>query len=1554
MKIKTLSALLLGSMSFASSADVFISEYIEGSSNNKAVEIYNNSGTAVELGNYQLLIYANGGENAGTTINLSGSLDAYSTYVIADNDSADAILTQAQILSNSSFYNGDDYLELVVQDDAGNRVVLDTVGQYLVDPGSAYSTTVEGVFYSTQNRTLVRRSNITMGDTDGTNEFDPSVEWDVFPQDDFSNLGSHSTVDSPDGGSDGNSEGGSEGGSDSGSEGSDNNDGSVSGDVCTGCPDLFQFKDPATFDASVYYASVNALISSGSATPAQIKAALSEVISTDITRLSYSEVWTAMTVTDEDPSNRDNVILLYSGRSIPKASNGSGSVASSDGDNWNREHTWAKSHGFPDQNDEPYTDIHHLRPTDISVNAARGNLDFDESDAPLTEAQITRESDPELRAAILAATAANFVDADSFEPRAEVKGDVARMMLYMDTRYEAGGSYTDLVLVNRITSTGTPTLGKLCTLLNWHYGDPVSDFELNRNERIYQYQGNRNPFIDNPQLVDEIYSLETCSDVTDGGDTGGSDNGDGSDNGGSDNGDGSDNGSGEETDNGNSSNAPMLISAIFDATLPGGVPKGIEVFVTQDIPDLSVCGIDRGSNGNLPDGSVYSIDIGGDNSAKQGDFLYFASDIENFSAYFGFAPNGVTGELNNNGDDVVQLVCNGSVADTYGVPGVDGSGEVWEYTDGFAYRVNDSSPSATFDSAQWSISGRDALDNITANDLIPLASFTRTAGGLIISEYVEGSSFNKILEIANLTGSDVDLSEYSIRVYANGNPAITGESQLEGILAANSVFVISNPVADIAGTDVVDMVSSILSFNGDDAVALADANGNIDVIGQIGVRTVWGSGDIRTQNDTIRRKLSVTVGDSDGSDEFDPAVEWDGFPQNDTSDIGFYAGFPDGGNGDGGDGSGEQTDEELLGFCFDDATRIHAVQGEGESSPLIGQQVVVEGVVTLVTPSLNGFFMQEEDTDVDNNPLTSEGVFVFTSFEGVELQSGDVIRVLGTVDENFDRTQINATLLSASCTSDLASASEVTLPLGPEESLESVENMLITSAQEWFVTDLSNYGRFGELALSSEVKYSPTHLFAADSAEAAELNDKNQRNRIVLDDLLNGTAQELVYPVGGFDASNPVRIGDSFVSVTGVLDYGFNNYRIRPVDSLTLEQNNPRQEAPELEEGNLKVASFNVLNLFNGDGTGNGFPTARGAGTFEEYQLQLQKITNAIIAIDADVIGLMEIENDGFDELSSIAQLVDNINSTLGGDVYSFVNAGEPQGTDEISVGLLYKTSTVSLDGALKVLTSDNSILDENGAPLFDTSLNRPSFAQAFTLNESDKAFVVNVNHLKSKGFSSRCNQPNDSDTLAGNCNVTRDRAAQALNVWLAEQYQDTPIMIIGDLNAYAKEDPIQTLLNAGFKDVARELDGPLAYSYRFAGQLGSLDYALANEAAFELVVDVTEWHINADEYAGLDYSLGFPRSSADKPASFLSENVYRSSDHDPVIVSLLLEADPAIFGDVNADGVVNFRDYIEIIRAFGAREGSGRYNAAADLDNSGRISFRDVYIWWLAYLFNR
>jgi len=213
----------------------------------------------------------------------------------------------------------------------------------------------------------------------------------------------------------------------------------------------------------------------------ELRAALNEIID-DHTTLSYSEVWDALKETDEDPDNPSNVIELYTRRSISKDANGG------DLGDWNREHTWAKSHGDFGTAEGPGTDLHHLRPSDVQVNSIRGNKDFDEGGSAVS------------------GCAGCLTDGDSFEPTDEVKGDVARMMFYMAIRYEGDDQYVDLELNESTSNQSQPFLGKLSVLKAWHEADPVSASETRRNDIIYtDYQHNRNPFIDHPEWVEAIW-----------------------------------------------------------------------------------------------------------------------------------------------------------------------------------------------------------------------------------------------------------------------------------------------------------------------------------------------------------------------------------------------------------------------------------------------------------------------------------------------------------------------------------------------------------------------------------------------------------------------------------------------------------------------------------------------------------------------------------------------------------------------------------------------------------------------------------------------------------------------------------------------------------------------------------------------------------------------------------------------------------------------------------------------------------------------------------------
>ncbi|MGW1707944.1 endonuclease I family protein [Streptomyces sp. NPDC002206] len=216
-------------------------------------------------------------------------------------------------------------------------------------------------------------------------------------------------------------------------------------------------------------------------TGTQLKSALHSIISVQ-TKISYSQVWDALKNTDQDPANSSDVILLYTGRSEPKSDNG-GAVGQ-----WNREHVWAKSHGDFGTSTGPGTDIHHLRPEDVTVNSIRGNKDFDNGGTAVSGA------------------AGNYTDSDSFEPRDAVKGDVARMILYMAVRYEGDDAFADLEPNDQVDNGSAPNIGRLSVLKQWSQEDPPDSFEERRNDVIYdQYQHNRNPFIDHPEWVEAIW-----------------------------------------------------------------------------------------------------------------------------------------------------------------------------------------------------------------------------------------------------------------------------------------------------------------------------------------------------------------------------------------------------------------------------------------------------------------------------------------------------------------------------------------------------------------------------------------------------------------------------------------------------------------------------------------------------------------------------------------------------------------------------------------------------------------------------------------------------------------------------------------------------------------------------------------------------------------------------------------------------------------------------------------------------------------------------------------
>jgi len=590
--------------------------------------------------------------------------------------------------------------------------------------------------------------------------------------------------------------------------------------------------------------------------------------------------------------------------------------------------------------------------------------------------------------------------------------------------------------------------------------------------------------------------------------------------------------------------------------------------------------------------------------------------------------------------------------------------------------------------------------------------------------------------------------------------------------------------------------------------------------------------------------------------------------------------------------------------CGDPFTNIFTVQGNGLASPLVGSEVAIEGLVVGDFQNnsmpddgdLNGFYVQ--DPVGDGDPATSDGIFVYAP-SGMDVSVGDYVRVRGPVSEYNEVTEVSANQIWLCSSGNSVIPTAISMPVSTVDGFEAYEGMLVTISGE--LTASQNYfqGRYGQVTLSSGGRlYQPTHLYRPLTTEAIDLAAENLTRMIILDD---GITSQNPDPIPYIGTDNTLRAGDTVADLTGIMDYGpitsypyIYHYRLQPTELVNFLRVNQRTSAPNDVGGVIKIASFNVLNYFNGDGLGGGFPTSRGADTVEEFIRQRTKIINAIVALDADVVGLIEIENDGYDEYSAIADLVNGLNDVVGAGTYAFIDPGVTQvGTDEIAVGFIYKSDGVTPIG-------NSAIIDSSVDAAFNSDYNRPAIAQTFERVSGGGRFTAVVNHLKSKGSS--CDDIGDPDLGdgQGNCNLTREAAAMALTQWLATDPTgsgDPDFFIVGDLNSYAKEDPIIALENAGYTNLVNAFEGTEAYSYVFDGQAGNLDHALVTTETVPYVMGTTIWHINTDEPSVIDYNTEY------KPQDLYTPTPYRSSDHDPVLVGFCDAIPPVVdFIDVTPD----------------------------------------------------
>lgn len=629
---------------------------------------------------------------------------------------------------------------------------------------------------------------------------------------------------------------------------------------------------------------------------------------------------------------------------------------------------------------------------------------------------------------------------------------------------------------------------------------------------------------------------------------------------------------------------------------------------------------------------------------------------------------------------------------------------------------------------------------------------------------------------------------------------------------------------------------------------------------------------------------------------------------------------------------------------------IKDIQGTGATTPLNGQVVSTQGVVTASysTGGLNGFYIQTPGADT---ATASDGIFVFGGSGGFTTYPaiGASVDVIGTAGEFSGQTQI--TTNDAGVTPHGSSLGTVTpktqipgtncaLPGSACDSgatldaaREVAEGEAFQPTAPWVLTDVfdggpyytagsnssSMFGEMGVAADSAKPLVAPTELYDNLDANVANRKNYNDAHRIILDDAssLNYTAAANTgSPFPWMTAGHVPRVGAAVTFPAPVIfTFGFNAWRIEPTTQVVgapsgtqpqFAQTRAANAAPQNVGGDIKLATFNVLNFF--PTTGNEFVSSalgtctyftdrqgnqitnnscnpngpRGAANAANLTRQRDKIVAAINTANADIVSLEELENSIFYNKPrdfAIGELVTALNAASSPGKWAFVPSPAPADLpaqadqDVIRNGFIYQPANVATVGASRVLTGESS-----GTQTWANG--REPLAQAFKKagTSNSQAFAVIVNHFKSKSSG-----VNDG---TGQGNANPDRVAQASSlVTFANQFQLdrglNKVFLVGDFNAYTHEDPIQVLTGAGYTVVDSTSD-PDEESYNFDGQVGSLDHVLANPAALADVSGADVWQINAYESVYYEYSR-FNYNVTNLYAA----NPFRSSDHNPELVGI-------------------------------------------------------------------
>ncbi len=783
---------------------------------------------------------------------------------------------------------------------------------------------------------------------------------------------------------------------------------------------------------------------------------------------------------------------------------------------------------------------------------------------------------------------------------------------------------------------------------------------------------------------------------------------------------------------------------------------------------------------------------------------------------------------------------------------------------------------------------------------------------------------NDFIELYNPTDAPISLAGLSVQYRSSGGTG-TGFTDLTGSVAPGSYFLVQQaagsggtkalPAPDATGSlGMSGSAGTVALVTGTGTVALAPEN-TIDLVG-------WGSATLKEGSAAPGTSNSTSVSRKVAGDDTD------------DNSVDFAAGAPTPTNAAG------ETEPPAPPPADPVEATIAEIQGTGTASPLVGDPVITEGVVTATyeTGGFNGFYVQTGGED--ETPGASDGIFVYEPGFPDTIAVGDSVEIEGEVVEfgsgsdtltEIDATEVteletalpavvpNTEFPGTDCAlpgTDCPDAAELDV-LREEfegEAFLPTAPMTVTDAYDFGVTSSSFFGEVGIAANSTIPLVTPTEVVdAQDTAGVAARTAYNDAHRVVLDDgssanywNTSNSAGAQDQPVPWLTADHTVRVGAAVTfDEPVILDYRF-GWKLQPqrqvvgepAGLVTFEQD--RSSTPAAVGGDLKLATFNVLNYFTTFGStvpgctafvdrdGNPIATRsctssngpRGAWDQVNFERQQAKIVKAINAMDADIVSLEELENsltvDGVDRDEAGKALVAALNADAGTLRWSFVPSPTevPASEDVIRNGFIYDPSTVSLIG-------ESEIYD---VPAFNNA--RDPFAQVFQPKggSADQAFAVIVNHFKSKGSGV------DDGTGQGNANPDRIAQATAL-VEFADEFAASrgtdKVLLAGDFNAYTMEDPVQVITGAGYTAL-KSTDDPDEETYSFAGTSGSLDHVFANAAANAMVTGVDVWEINANESVYYQYSR-YNYIGTD----LYSPDVFASSDHNPELVGIKIPAQP-------------------------------------------------------------